>query len=253
MFYRLGQGMLLPLRSARLLAGAPTLWPFALAPALINVIVFLCVAAVMAWYTPTIVDWIWPRLDAWSAWYWEVLWYAVAAIVVALVFIFSYLTALLIGSIVASPFNDVLSERSETILMARDQVPEREESLVRGAIRAIVSTLVVMGSYLAVMAPIVLLNLIPGVGSVLATVLGTGVSALFLTLEYADAPLDRRGHDLREKFELLDRHRALSFGFGLGASLLFWIPLLNFVTIPVAVVGGTALAIALSEQRSSEE
>ena len=34
-------------------------------------------------------------------------------------------------------------------------------------------------------------------------------------------------------------------GFGFGAALLFLIPLVNFVTIPVCVVGGTLLFLEL--------
>ncbi len=245
--HRVGEGLLLPIRSARLLMQTPRLWLYALAPALINLVIFVMVALGLVWYTPSIVDYFWPQLDTWSAWYGQILWYVVVTLVVVLTFVLSYLVALLVGGIAASPFVDALSEASESMLIEGDQIPRRDESLIRSVVRAVVSSVVVLVSYVLVMVPVLLIHVIPLLGSVAATILGMGVSALFLTLEYTDAPLDRRGHDLREKFELLDQHRALSLGFGLGASLLFGVPVVNVFTIPVVVIGATALAIVLAE------
>jgi CysZ protein len=77
-------------------------------------------------------------------------------------------------------------------------------------------------------------------------VLGAGVGAFFLTLEFTDLTLARHGYRLRQRLQLLRHHPGLTAGFGLGTSLLLWIPVVNVLCVPIAVVGGTALALSLT-------
>jgi CysZ protein len=63
--------------------------------------------------------------------------------------------------------------------------------------------------------------------------------------------LARHGYPLREKLQLLRLHAPLTMGFGLSISLLLWIPGLNVLCVPIAVVGGTVLALALSDAATS--
>lgn len=249
MWARLFHGLLLPLRAARFLIREPKLWPLVVIPAIINIALFAGSAYLLVSYAPTIVDWVWiePVVDAWYDWLLKAAWYLLVAIVSVLTVLASYIFILLIGGIIASPFNDALSSRVEARLIDADSPPERDENLVWGIIRSIGSSLFILGSYCVVMAPILLLNLVPGVGQVAATFLGTGVSSMFLTMEFIDPPLDRRGSGLRQKFEAIEGNRDIALGFGFGTSLFLWIPFMNLLTIPIAVVGGTALGIALDD------
>lgn len=250
---RIFQGFLLPFRAIVFLFKQPSLWPLVIIPALINILLFGGSLYLLVTNVETVVEllWIEPVVDAWYDWARKILWYGLVGLVAILSIGAAYVFVLLLGGIVASPFNDLLSDRVETILLDRDAPPEREESIVWGIVRSIGSSLFILGSYCVVMAPILMLNLVPAVGQVAATMLGAGVSALFLTMEFTDSPLDRRGRGLRQKFELIEGNRDVAIGFGLGATLLFWLPVFNLLTIPFAVVGGTALGIAMHDWDSN--
>lgn len=243
--------LVLPWRAARFLAGQRRLWLFIALPALINAVLFVAAVVLLVGRAD---DWLgawWakPGGEAGLGWLllagWYVAWLAAVALGLAL----AYVLVLLVGGIIASPFNDVLSERTEQCLTGRADVPQPGDSFLGGILSSIGSTATITGLYVVLMIPVLLLSLAPGLGSLAAAVLGGFVSAFFLALEYTDTLLERYGFRLREKVRLLRGNLALAVGFGLGASLLLWIPLLNFLCIPIAVVGGTALALGLVEDR----
>ncbi len=191
--------------------------------------------------------WIWTPPSGTTLWSAVLLalWYGLYLLVIASGLVTAYAITLLISGVAASPFNDALSARTDVLLRDVSPAPEDGRPFWREALRSVRSTAGILALYLALMGPVLLLNVLPGLGSVAATVLGTMVSAFFLTLEFTDITLARYGYRLRQKLRLLRTHLGLTVGFGLSTSLLLWIPLLNVLGIPIAVVGGTALALAM--------
>lgn len=246
---RLFGGLALPLRAALFLFRNRSLWTLVVIPALINISLFAGALYFGFSHLGTLAEMIWaePEVSVWYDWLARILWYVLLGLLGILAVGVTYISVLLVGGIIASPFNDALSERVEQILISDSDSFGRDESFFWSALRAVGSNIFILGSYVVVMIPILLLNLVPVAGQIAATLLGAAVSSLFLAMEYIDGAADRRGRDLRSKFELIENNRTVSFGFGLGASLLFWLPLLNFLTIPIAVAGGTALGIVLDE------
>ncbi len=247
---RFAHALGLPLRAARFVLGQPRLWPFVAVPALVNVVLFVAGAGLVLAYAGDMLGAVWarPEAAALAGWVLLALWYAAFALVVGLGLVLAYVLVLLAGGIVASPFNDALSERTERVLTGRP-VPQPDAPWWREAARSIASSAAVAGIYVALLAPVLLLNLVPVAGSLAATVLGWGLGAFFLSVEFTEGALARRGLRLRDRLALLRANAASALGFGLGTSLLLWIPLLNFVTIPVAVVAGAALGRYLADRR----
>ena len=64
---------------------------------------------------------------------------------------------------------------------------------------------------------------------------------LFLPLEYASFAMDHRQLRLAQRRQLVWQHRWLMLGFGVAASFILLVPLLNFVCLPILVVGDTIL------------
>lgn len=250
---RLFHGITLPFRAAKFVFTNPGLWKFVVLPALINVLLFGLALYLLLPRVGTVIDWLQVdvHLSFGPQWFGTGIEYFLTAIFGILAVVAAYIFVLLFGGIAASPFNDLLSERTERLLLRQDEAEHRDEMAIWGILRGISASIFMLISYLFFMFWVLLFNLIPGIGPPLATILGTVLSALFLAVEYSDAPIDRRGGGLRRKFEAVEGHRTLSVGFGLGASLLLWIPLLNFLTIPIAVAGGTALGIVLAEWEQS--
>ncbi|PSQ16509.1 hypothetical protein BRD00_11000 [Halobacteriales archaeon QS_8_69_26] len=246
---RFTTGFSLSYRAFAFLKDRPGLWPYVVVPAAINATLFVVAVVLLALNAERAVGWVWsaPAVEAWYDWLFRLLWYLLLALAVALSVGVSYVLTLLVGGLIAGPFRDALSTRAERILLGTDDLPGDEGSFVVDTVTGVLSDLLVIAAYCAVMLPVVLLNLVPAVGSVVSTLLGSLVSAFFLAFEFSNDPLGRRGRGLRERFGLLRERRATAFGFGFGTTLMLWVPLLNFLTIPLAVVGGTALGIALDE------
>ncbi len=240
------RALALPFRAARFLTGQRALWPFVVVPALINAALFVVAVGLVVAYADAAVALLWTPPDAGGVWTGLLrgFWYVLYAVALIFGFMAAYVVTLLVSSVVASPFNDALSARVERLLTGRD-APSSGGTVLGEAVQSVVSTAAIALLYLVLMGPVLLLHLVPGVGSLAATVLGTGLGAFFLALEFTDITLSRRRYALREKVRLLRAHPALTAGFGLSTAFLLWIPLLNVLCIPIAVVGGTALALAL--------
>ena len=88
--------------------------------------------------------------------------------------------------------------------------------------------------------PVGLTFLIPGL-NLFAPFLWAVFSAWMLALEYLDPPLGNHGLLFKQQRERARSHRLLTLGFGTGAMLMTLIPVVNFIAMPAAVAGATAL------------
>lgn len=89
---------------------------------------------------------------------------------------------------------------------------------------------------------VVLLGLIPAVGSVLAPVVGFVLTALAIGRELTLAPFARRGLTAPLRRRARRGHRARAFGFGVAVQLCYLVPFGAIVTMPAAVAGSAFLA-----------
>lgn len=221
------------------------LWPNVAIPALINVVTFVVLALALVLNA----DWFFfdrPTPGAWTYYILIVLWWVFRILLYPLLIVVAYFLTMMIAGVVASPFNDKLSEMAEQIMVG-EAVPAEEgwAALVTGGLKGIVAS---AATAIPRVILVVLLGLIPGAGPILSVLVG----AYFIALEYTDYALGRRGYGLRARARLIWTHRRLAIGFGVGAYFLLLIPLLNFLSMPIAVVGGTAVALALDRFESGE-
>ncbi len=87
---------------------------------------------------------------------------------------------------------------------------------------------------------VAILSVIPVV-NLLAPVYWVVFGAWTLAVQFADYPAENRGLDFRTTLTRLRAHRWAALGFGACATVALAVPILNFVLVPVAVVGGTLL------------
>lgn len=71
--------------------------------------------------------------------------------------------------------------------------------------------------------------------------LGALVSALALAWNLFDYPLTLRGVRMRDRLRLVMHNKAAALGFGLAFAMLFWLPCLGVLLLPVGVAAATAL------------
>lgn len=225
---------------ARILATHPTLWWTVAVPVVITLLLFVLGFWGIAVLLPWVTTFVWvpgPHHPGWVWWLYEiVLWTFRLSVAVALG-VGLYMTA----GLIATPFNDRLSERVESVVLGWRHPPVPLAQMLTDVAWSLLHSVLSLAIYLAVLLVAFLLNLLPGIGSAASFLLGTTASGLFFAREAMDGCFSRRRMRYRHKWRIVVRHWPLSLGFGLCVSLGMWIPFLNFLVLPMSVAGGTLL------------
>jgi len=229
------RGFFYPFRGGRFLLGRPRLWKYVLVPFAINLLVFsLSVYFGLSFFNQTVVGMI-PGGDAW---YWVVAYYLLWVVAVLLTMVLVFFSFTVVGNLIASPFNDLLSERTEELLRG---CAEGTPFSLREFGRIFLNEGKKMAVFVALMLLLLLLNLIPGFGTVLYSVLSFLLTVYFLVIEYTGYVFGRKGQGFTEQRRFIRGRRFLALGFGVGVLCLLAVPLLQFFAIPLGVIGGTQL------------
>lgn len=242
-------GLRLPFRALGFLVKHKELWSIAIWPVLINISLFV-LGIYMVWgHVGGLVELIWvkPVVTAWHQSLMLVLWWVLNSLAHIVAVVMVYISVTILGGIAASPFNDIISERTERLLLGERYRKAEGLPFVQSTLSSLRSTTIIAMMYLGCLIPLLVLHLIPGVGSLAYTLIAGGVGAYFITMEYNDILLERKGFRMKAKFGRVWEERSLTLGFGAGTNLLLAIPLLNFLCIPLAVIGGTAMGLCLEQ------
>lgn len=217
------------------IAGAPSLWKPIVLPLIINGLVFGCGFGLFLWKLQTIMDRYVGRDGMWSA----VLYYLLAFFILVTFVVAAFYVFTFVGSVIASPFNAILSERTEGLLA----IPGRtnEDGFLKSAGGTILMEfkkwLLLLVGYL----PLLLLSMIPVLGQVIAVPLTIVYSAFAMTIHFLDYTMERHHRGLWERCRLIFSRKALSFGFGSACILFGVIPFINLIVMPVCVTAGTLM------------
>ena len=230
---------LLP-RGLSLIARRPRLFLLGAIPPAITSVIFTGLLIALITQLRPLVDWLTPFADDWDrglATTVEVLVGSavVAAAVLIMVISFTTLTLAL-----GSPLYDKLSESVEREF---GDVPELDERVARGVLRALRQALALIS--VAILGALVLFGsgFLPVIGQTVAPVLSAIFGGWMLGIELVGAPFERRG-----LLRLSDRRAAMRvrrfrvLGFAVPTFLLLAIPFVGIVVFPVATAGGTILA-----------
>lgn len=147
-----------------------------------------------------------------------------------------------ITTVVGQPFFERLSHRIDDRL--GPVAPGPNWSWWRNAARGTGEGLRMALITIPLSGGLVLLGLLPVVGTVLAWALGALVGGWFVALEFAAIPFERRGLKLRDRRRILASRRARTVGFGAMAFVMSAFAPLAVIMMPSAVAGGTLLARA---------
>ncbi len=235
------RGFAYPFQAWRFIRHHPVLLRYILVPFAINLTLFI---SLVSWGYQLFDRLLGHWLPQGEAWYWAFLSYFVwtMALLVTLVIVFFAFTA--IGNLIASPFNDLLSERTEELLRGNRQEEAFSFRLLwHDALRTLVQEGKKIGLFVAGMLLLLPLNLLPGLGSVLYSVLSFFWTVFFLVVEYTGYVFSRHRLSFRQQRRLILSRRLLFLGFGVGSLCLLAVPLLQFFCIPFAVVGATRLCV----------
>ncbi len=210
---------------------------FVVVPLLINTLLF----GLGLWWAvvsfDNLIAWLTDQIPGWLGWLVWLLWPLFALTALLLVFF----TFTFVANIIGAPFNGLLAERAEAVLTGK-LTGSSNLSLWREIISAPVEELRKLVYFLLLVVPVLLLFLVPVVQA-LVPLVWIGLGAWVLALEYLDYPLGNRGIRFRDQRRLLAAHRWRMLGFGAGTLAMTLVPGLNFVAMPAAVIGATALCV----------
>jgi len=212
----------------------PSLRRFVLIPLLINIILFSGAIWLASSYFDSYMAELLPQGYAWIEW---LLW-PIFAITMLLTMFFSFT---LLANFISAPFNSLLAEAVEREL--RGKVQGSDISLIQAlkdTPKSLWSEARKLGYFLSRAIPLLILFLIPGL-NLLAPLLWIAFSASLLAREYFDYPMANHGHDFQMQRQTLKQHRLSSLSFGASIMFLTMIPVVNFIVMPLAVAGATAM------------
>ena len=228
------KGAAFMLQGIRLIA-RPGLKRFVLIPLLINIAVF----SGAIWYGKAQFDGLMLRMQSavpdWLGWLEWLLW---PIFILALLIIVFY-SFTLIANLIASPFNSLLAEKTEALLTGRSL---EDNGDMKKLLRELPGTLIdelrkIVYAILWSIPFLILAFAIPVVGAAIWFLF----TAWMLAVQYSDFPMGNHGLKFRDMRARLRKRRFLSIGFGAAAAGLTMIPILNFIAMPAAVAGATAM------------
>ncbi|MCF6336726.1 MAG: sulfate transporter CysZ [Gammaproteobacteria bacterium] len=215
----------------------PGLRRYVMMPLLINISLFGGLMWFGASQFEVFMDWLMPELPTWLQWAEWLLW----AVFVVSALLILFFTFSLLANIVAAPFNALLAEAVEIHLSGgRMDSAGGWQKMLREIVPTIIDELRKLLYLLMWSVPFLLLFLIPGI-NLIAPFTWLAFSAWMLTVEYADYPMGNHGLRSDEQKQRLGKKRLLSLGFGGAVTVATMIPIVNFLVMPVAVAGATAM------------
>jgi CysZ protein len=182
-----------------------------------------------------------PRNDSW---YFSVLYYLVAVILIASFLLIAFYVFTVIGNIIASPFNAALSEKTEELIIGASKgTPGGLKMIMKDISHSIGVEIKRLLFFIIWFIPIFLINFIPVIGQVIYFVMMLFYTGYALNFTFMDYSLDRRYKSFREKNRIIFSNKSRMMGFGMICFFIGMIPILNLFLIPVCVIAGTLMFI----------
>ncbi|MCP3142709.1 EI24 domain-containing protein [Pyxidicoccus xibeiensis] len=203
--------------------------------AVVTAVALVGLAWLLVRHAPGVLDSLWTRPDSW---YGRAAWGTVLVLSSLVVWVVG---ANVVPPLLLAPLQDPLSETTEAVVGGDEGAPFSLGSLLRGLVTGVAHTLARLFFLLVGLAVLLPLHLIPVVGSILWTVLGSLWTMTWMAGEFLAAPMTRHLYPFAEVRRMLRERRALCLGLGAGVYVLLWVPILNTFFLPLAIIAGTLL------------
>lgn len=223
----------------------PELRRYVAIPLLVNVLLF----AGLIWFGvnqfEVFLGWLMPELPEWLQWSEWIFWvlFAISALLI-LFYVFT-----LLANIIASPFNGMLAEAVEIFLSGENMNQAGDwKKMLSELAPTLIDEARKLLYLIAWSIPFLLLFLVPVI-NIIAPFTWLAFSAWMLVVEYADYPMGNHGLRSDEQKRRLGEKRLLSLGFGSAVTIATMTPILNFLVMPAAVAGATAMWLEQFKER----
>jgi len=213
---------------------------FVAIPLLINIIIFAVLIMTLGSYVEDLIKEYIPKdLPDWLAWVsvvLEVMYYLLALLIMFYTFSF-------VANVVGAPFNGYLAAAVEKNITGKTP-PGSDRNLVAEFGVIMLSELKKWLYYFMWAIPLIILSLVllfifPPLIAVVWFIFGSWM----FSIEYSDYPMGNYGLTFSEIRKEISKKRMMTLGFGSAVTLGTMLPLFNFIVMPVAVAGATAMRV----------
>lgn len=234
------EGIGLYWRGVRAWSSDPIAMAIGLLPGLITVALFAAGLVALGWGLDGATSWIADRVVGANSGAHEAVQFLAALALIGgsvLIAVYAFVS---VTTVVGQPFFERVSHRVDSRL---GEVPVTAEwPWWRNAARGVGEGLRLSLLTFPLSAGLVVLGLIPGIGTAASWILGLLFGGWFVALEFTAIPFERRGMVLSDRRRILAAKRARTLGFGAMAFVMSAVPPLAILTMPSAIAGGTMLA-----------
>lgn len=230
------------------LIGKPGLRVFVAVPLTLNVVLFggaiwFCIDQLQR-----LMSWVDGVLPGWLSW---LSWLLIPLFIIT-VFAVVFFTFTIVANFIGAPFNSLLAEKVEEHLTGRGLPGSTGgwQRAIAQLIPLLANEIGKIGYYLMWCVPILILFVIPGL-NIAAPFVWLVFSAWMMAIQYTDIPLANHGMDGGAVRQWLRERRLTSLAFGGGVLVMTMVPVLNFIAMPSAVAGATAMWVARRQQEEA--
>ncbi|MCL1077564.1 sulfate transporter CysZ [Parashewanella spongiae] len=215
----------------------PGLRTFVFIPLTINLILFAGAFYLALSQLQILFDWLDTQLPEMLNWLRFLLWpIAIITMLITMSFVFSSVMNWL-----SAPFNGLLAEKVEQSLTGKPMNTGGTMDLIKDLPRILGREWQKFKYYLPRAVLILLLFFVPVIGQTVFPIVWFMFTAWMMAIQYCDYPFDNHKVKFEDMKFALKQTRGSSFSFGATASLFSMIPIVNFIVMPVAICGATAM------------
>ena len=213
----------------------PGLKRYIFMPILINILIIGGAFFYIYTQASDMVNWALSYLPSWLHWLSYVLW---PLILISVLIFFGYFFTTL-ANIIAAPFNGMLSAKLESMLTNTTAEDDSWSTFAKDFARSIQRELQNLAYYIPRLIGILLLFLVPVIGTIVAPILLFLFNAWMMSIQYNDYAFDNNRVSFPIMRQRLKQDRFNNLVFGSLINIFTMIPFVNLVIMPAAVCGVT--------------
>ncbi|MBF0194969.1 MAG: sulfate transporter CysZ [Magnetococcales bacterium] len=220
------------------LIAMPNMRIFVTIPLIINSILF----AGSIWFAygklQHLMGWVEGFLPGWLSW---LSWLLIPMFIVAAMLVI-FFTFTMIANLISAPFNSLLAQKVEEHLTNQKLIQQEEswQRILKDIFPQLINEIKKIAYYAVWSIPLLILFIIPVI-NLIAPFIWMLFSAWMLALQYADVPMSNHQLSGKEIRRRLKTQTLTSLSFGGSVMILTMIPVINFIAMPAAVAGATAM------------
>lgn len=210
--------------------------PFVIVPLLVNLLLF---SVCFYFLFQQIGIWL-DELETYLSWFSWLIYILKPLAFILILVIFGFIFGS-VANIIAAPFNGLLAEQTELLLSNAENTGMSIKEVIYDIPRIFKREIIKILYYVPRALGLLILFLIPAFGQTVAPILWFLFTAWMITLQYSDYAFDNHKIDFKNMKTQLGSKKTQSLTFGSLIAFAQSIPVLNFIIMPVAVCGATAM------------